>query len=297
MEDKLEPLRALALRHANGRLTQTDLSRLFIVVSPAPSGPQSGVYSPMICLVLQGAKEATIGSKAVRYDSASYLITSLELPACGRVIEASPERPYICLSLAFDLDMIAALMPEVPSRGEAQTPAFAVSAVTPDLLDAFHRLLGLLDKPEDIAVLAPLFEREIIYRLLLGPQSCVLRQIAQAGSRMSQVRRAIDWIKAHYSEPLRIETLAELAGMSAATFHRHFKAATAMSPLQYQKNLRLQQARRLLVTAADAARAGYAVGYESASQFSREYARMFGIPPARDAARLRGLSPEEIAGA
>jgi len=145
-------------------------------------------------------------------------------------------------------------------------------------------------------VLAPMIEREILYRLLQGPQGGALRQIAHADSRLGQVRRAIGWIRNHFDQPLRVEALATLAGMSTASFHRHFKAATAMSPLQFQKNIRLQEARRLLVTKQDAARVGYAVGYESASQFSREYARQFGLPPARDAVRLRsGAAPEASA--
>jgi AraC-like DNA-binding protein len=253
------------------------------------------VLKPMLCLVLQGAKEVTIGAQVLRYDPACYFVASLDLPASGCVIEASAERPYICAALSIDTEMLAALVPEVPPHPEAEAPAFAVSAVTGEMLDAWQRLLGLLDTPADIAVLSPLFEREIVYRLLQGPQGGVLRQIARAGSRMSQVRRTIAWIRDHYSEPLRIEALAELSGMSAASFHRHFKAATAMSPLQYQKNLRLQEARRLLVADADASRAGYAVGYESVSQFSREYARMFGAPPSRDAARLRGAPQDEAA--
>jgi AraC-like DNA-binding protein len=249
----------------------------------------------MLCLVLQGAKEVTIGGKVLRYDPASYFVASLELPASARVLEASPARPYVCVALAHDPEALAELLPEVPVMSETQTSAFAVSPVTREMVDAWSRLLGLLDAPQDIAVLAPLFEREILYRLLQGPHGIALRQIVRAGSRLSQVRRAIAWIKAHYSKPMRIEDLAGLAGMSPATFHRQFKAATAMSPLQYQKNLRLQEARRLLIVNEDAARAGFAVGYESASQFSREYARLFGAPPSRDVLRLRGSGADAMA--
>jgi transcriptional regulator GlxA family with amidase domain len=162
-------------------------------------------------------------------------------------------------------------------------PAFAVNPVTPELLDAWLRLLRLLDAPQDIAVLAPLCEREILYRLLQGPQGAIVRQIARADSRLSQVRRAIALIRDQFDRPLRVEALAEEAGMSPASFHRHFRTATAMSPLQYQKSLRLQEARRLILAGRDVAAAGFAVGYESASQFSREYARLFGSPPSRDA--------------
>jgi transcriptional regulator GlxA family with amidase domain len=156
------------------------------------------------------------------------------------------------------------------------------------MLDPWSRLLALLDAPEDIAVLAPMLEREILYRLLQGPQGDALRQIARADSRLSQVRRSVEWIRTHFDEAIRVDTLAEIAGMSPASFHRHFRAATAMSPLQYQKVLRLQEARRLMVVSASTTQAAHRVGYESASQFSREYTRMFGVPPSRDAERLRG---------
>jgi AraC-like DNA-binding protein len=288
MQDQLNHLCRLTERHAGYPERVASLPRLGLFVSHGKTCATSTLYRPMICLVLQGAKEVTIGSHMLRYDPASYFVATLELPVSGKIVEASPEQPYVCASLALDHDMIAALVPDVPGRPEAQGAGFAVSPVTSSLLDSWSRLLGLLDTPHDIPVLAPMFEREILYRLLQGPQGNVLRQIARADSRIAQVRQAICWIKAHYDEPLRIEALADLAGMSLASFHRHFKAATAMSPLQYQKKLRLQEARRLLIVNADATRAAYSVGYESASQFSREYARMFGAPPSRDAERLRG---------
>ena len=288
MREQLDHLRDLALRHSQGRRTVTPIPRVVIGAGREKTGVLPGLYQPMHCLVLQGAKEVTIGEHLLRYDPASYFIASMELPASGRVVEASASRPYVALTLALDWEGIAALLPDVPVQPRAQTMAFGVSPVTPMLLDAWLRFLRLLDAPEDIAVLGPLIEREILYRLLQGPQGSVLRQIALADSRLAQVRRAIAWIRTHFDQPLRIDALADLASMSAASFHRHFKAATAMSPLQYQKRLRLQQARRLLIANQDASRAGYAVGYESPSQFSREYARLFGVPPARDAMRLRG---------
>jgi AraC-like DNA-binding protein len=244
----------------------------------------------VLCLVLQGAKEVVIGGRRLRYDPACYFVATLDLPVSGRVVEASPETPYMSVSLALDRELLAGLLPAVPvaDRADTQAAAFAVSPVTAQLLDPWLRMLNLLDAPQDVPVLAPLLEREILYRLLQGPQGGVVRQIARADSRHAQVRKAIGWIRAHFDQPLRVAELAGLAGMSAASFHRHFKSATAMSPLQYQKNLRLQEARRHLITHKDAARAGYAVGYESASQFSREYARLFGASPARDAGRLRG---------
>lgn len=288
MHEQLNQLRSLAARYAEGRRTETLLPRVAINMGREMTGPLPGLFEPMHCLVLQGAKQVMIGNRVLRYDSVSYFIASLELPASGCIVEASPERPYIALSLALDRENLAALLPDVPARREVPAEGFAVSRVTPQLLDPWLRLLGLLDTPQDIPVLAPLFEREILYRLLQGPQGGALRQILSADSRLSRVQQAIAWIRTHYNQPLRIDALAKLAGMSPASFHRHFKAATAMSPLQYQKCLRLQQARRLLITNGDASRAGYAVGYESASQFSREYARLFGAPPARDMMRLRG---------
>jgi AraC-like DNA-binding protein len=287
MDRLLNDLRVLALRHARGSRTETAIPRVTINVLSEPTETSFSVYQPMHCLVLQGTKEAAIGDRLLRYDSASYFTASMELPASARIVEASRDLPYVGVALALDWEQVAALIPDVSAPAVAVTIAFGVSPVAPPLLDPWLRLLSLLDAPADIPVLAPLFEREILYRLLQGPQGGVLRQIALADGRLSQIRRAIMWIRAHYDEPLRVDMLAEIAGMSGASFHRHFKAATAMSPLQYQKSLRLQQARRLLIANQDASQAGYAVGYESASQFSREYARAFGASPARDAMRLR----------
>lgn len=288
MHEQMSQLRTLASRHATGPRTETAIPRLVISTSRATTAIQSGVFEPMFCLVLQGAKEVTIGERKLRYDPASYFIATLDVPASGCIIEASAERPYVGLALALDREALAGLITDMPVRSDTSVSSFDISPVTPQLLDPWLRLASLLDTPQDIAVLAPMFEREILYRLLQGPQRMTLMQIATADSRLNQVRRAIGWIRSNYDKSLRIETLADMSGMSAASFHRHFKAATAMSPLQYQKSLRLQEARRLLLANQDAARVGYAVGYESASQFSREYARLFGAPPARDAMRLRG---------
>lgn len=287
MEAHIETLRVLATRHAGPGTVETAISNVAITLARQTTPRAIGVFQPRFCLVLQGAKEVTIGEQRLRYDPSNYFIASLEVPASGCIIEASASHPYIGLSMALDPDALAALITDAPARTDGETVSFAVSPVTTQLLDPWLRLMALLDAPRDIAVLAPMIEREILYRLLQGPQGSALRQIARSDSRLGQVRRAIAWIRDHYDQPLRIEALAELAGMSAASFHRHFKAATAMSPLQYQKCLRLQQARRLLIANQDATGAAYAVGYESASQFSREYARLFGLPPARDAMRLR----------
>ena len=290
MPQPFDDLLAIALKHARGFRTPTPLPRV-ILNSGAETTPLTpGLFEPMLCLVLQGAKEVHVGGEVLRYDPASYFVATVELAASGCVCEASRERPYVSVALGLDREALVALLPdaEPSARDEAGAAGFAVSPVTHDLADAFLRLLRLLERPHEIPVLAPMLEREILYRLLQGPQAAALRQITFADSRHSQIRRAIAAIRAQYDRALRIDDLAGLAGMSPASFHRHFRATTGMSPLQFQKSLRLQQARRLLIADHDAARAGYAVGYESASQFSREYARLFGAPPARDAQRLRG---------
>lgn len=205
------------------------------------------------------------------------------------IIEASPDAPYVAARLAIDRDLLSELVVDIPRATEGETAAFAVGAMTPELFDAWYRMLRLLDAPDEIGMLAPLIEREILFRILQGPQGALLRQAARADSRIAQIRDTIAHLRANFDRPVRIEELVEITAMSAATFHRHFRAATAMSPLQYQKALRLQEARRRLIADADATSVAFAVGYESASQFSREYTRMFGTPPARDAARLRAI--------
>ena len=254
-------------------------------------------YRPMMVLVLQGAKRVMIGDRQLRYDTASYFVGSIDLPVASCIVEASSREPYVSVSLALDPQCLTELLSGTDGAAPGGTMGFSVSAVTPALLDAWSRLIALFDTPDDIAALAPLFEREILYRVLQGPQGDLIRQAARTEGRLAQIRRAIDWIRVNFDRPLRTEALANVAGMSTASLHRHFRKATAMSPLQYQKALRLHQARRLLIAEADAARAGYAVGYESASQFSREYARMFGAPPGRDAERLRhaGMLEDETA--
>lgn len=289
MDIDLSALRGLALHHARGRRTETAIPLLTIGVMPEPTAAMPGIYAPGVCLVVQGAKHVMVGEHSLRYDAASYFLATVEVPATGRIVEASATRPYIGLSLTLDPALIAGLVLDLPPTGAAASgPGFAVSPLAPDMVDAWTRLLRLLDTPRDQAVLAPLYQREIFYRLLQGPMGPQLRQVGRSGSRLSRIRQAIDRIRRDYDRPLRIDEIAAEAGMSASSFHRHFKAATAMSPLQYQKSLRLQQARVLMMAGPrDAAAAAFAVGYESASQFSREYARAFGAPPARDIARLR----------
>ena len=231
------------------------------------------------------------------YDARHYLITSVHLPTIVQIIEASPEKPYLGLRLKFDQREMAQLMADSnlpPPRTQQSSRGMATGEVTVPLLGAFQRLVELLAEPKDIPILAPVIQREIIYRLLVGDQGARLRQIASAGSQSHQIARAIDWLKGNFTQPLRIDDLATQVNMSASTFHHHFRQLTAMSPLQYQKTLRLNEARRLMLTERlDAATAAFQVGYESPSQFSREYSRLFGKPPLRDITSLRQLAAGE----
>lgn len=286
-----DELRALLARHCHVEVTPTVIPGLTLTRGCAPTEPAGVVYYPLFCVVAQGRKRVFLGDEAFHYDPSSYLVASADLPVTGQVIEA----PYLGLTLALDPGKLAALLLDLPptttaSKDGAAAPsrAMAVNPLGDDLRDPLVRLLRLLDRPQDVPVLAPLLEREIFYRLLLGPRGGMLRQLALPASRLSQVRRAIDQIRGRYDESLRVTELARLAGMSAPSFHRHFRAVTNLSPLQFQKRIRLQEARRrLLCGDTDAAHVGFDVGYESASQFSREYHRHFGAPPVRDAIRAR----------
>lgn len=283
-----ETLAGLAYRHATQPGGAT-IPRVSVHVAKETSWPIPVLYQPMLGIVLRGAKRVVIGDRTLSYDANHFFIASIDVPASSVMIESSPEAPYVAARLAIDHDVLADLVVDIPCEARGDTAAFAVGAMTPELLDAWSRMLQLLDAPNEIDMLAPLIEREILFRILQGPQGALLRQAARSDSRFAQIRSAIAHLRANFDRLVRIEELVEIAGMSGATFHRHFRAATAMSPLQYQKALRLQEARRRLIADAGASGAAYAVGYESASQFSREYTRMFGTPPARDAARLRAI--------
>ncbi|MCA1859403.1 AraC family transcriptional regulator [Janthinobacterium sp. HSC-3S05] len=250
---------------------------------------------PSVAIIAQGAKDVTLGSETFHYSRMQYLLTSVDLPVQVRVVEASEDKPHLCVVLGIDIADVAALLDSESSSDSAAqqkilpaTRGISVSDVSAELLDAMLRLVRLLDKPEEIATLAPLIRRELTYRLLNGPVGARLRHMALASSQSHQVGQAIDWIKHNYCEPLRIEHLAGMANMSMSSLHHHFKAITAMTPMQYQKLLRLQEARRLmLVEQIDAGTAGYRVGYASESQFSREYSRQFGRAPMRDVGQVR----------
>lgn len=255
------------------------------------SAPLHAVYEPAICVVAQGRKQVIAGKGVHVYDVENYLITSVDIPVISQVLEASPGKPFLAFLLRLDPATVGELVLESDAEWlgrEEPGPALAVSVVEPALLDACVRLLRLLEAPRDIPVLAPLAEREILYRLLHGEQVSRISQLAYAESRLRDINRAVGWIKRSFREALSVEALASQARMSPSALHHHFKAVTGMSPLQYQKHLRLREARRLMLSeAVDAAAAGHSVGYESPSQFSREYRRLFGAPPARDIAKLR----------
>jgi len=257
----------------------------------APTAPVSGLYEPSVCMVVQGAKRVLLGDEAYVYNSQQYLITSVHLPTMVQIIEASPEDPYLGLKLKLDPREVLQLMVDsnLPApRAQRSSRGMATAAVTMPLLNAFQRLVDLLADERDIPILAPVIQREIIYRLLVGEQGARLRQIAAAGSQGQQIARAIDWLKGNFSQSVRIDELAAQANMSTSTFHHHFRSLTALSPLQFQKQLRLHEARRLMLAESlDAATAALEVGYESPSQFSREYSRLFGAPPLRDISHLR----------
>lgn len=292
MED-LDALRRLIARHCpDGRL-QTAIPRVTLVRSDVATMPIGNTYRPVLCIVAQGEKRALIGEKIFEYGSGKYLVVSMDMPISGGVTKANREEPYLAFTLALDPAMLAALLLDLPPSppSAALSPVLAVSPLSEDLLDPVVRLVRLLDRPHEIPILAPLIEREILFRLIEGPHGAMLRQIALSDSQLSRITRVIDWIKRNFAKPFRIDAVAEIANMSPSSLHRHFKAATLMSPLQFQKHVRLQEARRLLIAQrADAASIGFAVGYESPSQFTREYSRMFGSPPGRDAARLRHVS-------
>lgn len=290
MTNQLNELRALAAR-AENRRTETGIPRVAMVQGEIPEHLLAAVYEPMINLILQGSKSMTIGDRTLRYDLATYFVMSIELPAVGQVHPAASGEPYLAVSLTLEPTILATLLADLPKpTGHYDKEAgFSVAAVTPDLMDAWVRLLRLMGRPEEIAALAPVYEREILYRVLQGPHGWMLRDIAAPDSAMARVSLAIQYIRRDFAKPIRVETLAQQAAMSVSAFHRHFKAVTALSPLQYQKRVRLLQARTLLVAnAKSVTSAAFEVGYESATQFSRDYARIFGLSPARDAARILG---------
>lgn len=290
--NELEQLAGAIERHmASDGAHDTAVPGLRLARSSAPSDLTAVVYVPSLCIVAQGAKEVVLEGEAYRYDPAQSLLVSVDLPVSARVVEASPGRPCLMARVALDPAVVGELLADCTIAPPPGPPArgLAVTTIEAPLLDSVCRLVALLDTPRDVAPLSPLVLREITYRVLTGPQGTRLRQIAAVGAPAHRIARAIRWLKDHFAKPLRVESLAKHVRMSPSAFHLHFKRVTAMSPLQYQKRLRLQEARRLMLgEGLDAAEAAFRVGYESPSQFSREYRRMFGAPPRQDMTALRG---------
>jgi AraC-like DNA-binding protein len=291
--DELARLKESITRHAGESLTRTALPGVSVICSPATTEPLGDVAEPTLAVVAQGVKETALNGRTFTYGAGQFLIVSVELPVVGHITQASADEPFLAFVLALRPEMIAALLLETaatarPGAADATPAGLAVSDASPALLDATGRLLALLDAPGDATALAAGVEREVLWRLVTGPQGATVRQIGLADSRLAHLARTIRWIRRHYNETLRVEQLAALATMSVSSFHRHFRAVTAMTPIQFQKQIRLHEARaRLVAEPGDVAGVGFAVGYDSPSQFSREYRRMFGAPPSRDARALR----------
>ncbi|WP_116949732.1 AraC family transcriptional regulator [Jiangella endophytica] len=287
----LDELRALIDRHARPDTT-TAIDDVLISKVDRSDPPSASMSSTVVALIAQGEKRLALGDRVYDYRAGQYLVASVDLPVTGHFVGAAPERPALGFGLVLRPAAVAEVLlqadPGDVPRGVAGAPsALAVSDASAELLDAVVRLVRLLDHPRDRGVLAPLVRREILWRLLSGPQGGLVRQLGLADSSLSHVARAVRWIRDHYRESFRVEDVARLSGMSVSAFHRNFQAVTAMSPIQFQKQIRLQEARLLLAThPGDVTGVGHRVGYDSPSQFSREYRRQFGIPPSRDAALL-----------
>ena len=277
----------------------TAIPGLLLTRRTAPTAPTTATYVPSLAVVAQGRKRANLAGTNFIFDQSRYLLTSLDLPVICNVIEASEQVPYLCFVLKLEMPVVRELLgrEEIPAPvPPSESPAMATGETTAELLDACCRLVDLLNAPQDIPFLSGLIQREIIYRILRGPEGARLRAIATLGDQSHRTAKAIAWIRENFAKPMQVEDLANLAGMGVSTLHHHFRALTAMSPLQYQKQLRLHAAReRMLIDGLDAASAAFEVGYESASQFNREYSRFFGQPPMRDIRTLRspGAPPLE----
>ncbi len=293
--DPSAELRALIARHARADET-TAIDGVLLSALGRPGEPQASTSGTVMALIAQGAKRLAIGDRVFDYRPGQYLVASVDLPITGHYTHASADEPALGFGLILRPSAIASLLLEADAGPEPARPAPApagigVADASPELLDAVVRMVRLLDSPGDRDILAPMIEREILWRLITGPLGQSVRQIGLADSSLTHVSRAVRWISEHYDKPFRVEDLARSCGMSTSAFHRNFHAVTALSPIQFQKQIRLQKSRLLLLNGADdVATAGYRVGYESASQFSREYRRQFGLPPGRDAARLRAAA-------
>lgn len=273
------------------------LSGLRLNRASSPTELVHGVSDPAFCVIAQGSKEVHLGERRYQYDPYHYLLATAELPIRGQILEASPQRPYLSLILTLDAALVSSVMIEagyVASHGHTAVPAIDVSPLSASLLDALVRLVRLLDTPEDASVLAPLITREIVYRLLRGEQGDRLQHIAVVDGESHRIARALKRLHEEFDQTIRVENLAEELGMSTSSFYHHFRAVTEMSPLQFQKQLRLQEARRLMLSEdLTASSAGYQVGYSDAAHFSREYKSLFGLPPVRDVEQLREAAMQD----
>ncbi|MEV0826977.1 AraC family transcriptional regulator [Nonomuraea rubra] len=301
MEEPLrfDELRAALARHVRPQ-ESTAIDGLYIAQIEQPGPPAPSMTGTVLAVLAQGAKRLAAGDRVLEYRPGDYLVASIDLPVTGHFFDVEPGRPALGLALTLEPAAVADLLlhpapADLPRPRAGALPGLAVATMTADLLDALTRLVRLLDSPRDQAVLAPLVKREILWRLLTGEQGASVRQLGLAGSSLSHVARAVRWIQDHYAEPFRVEDLARLAGMSPSAFHRHFQTVTALSPIQFQKQLRLQQARLLLAARpGDITGVAHRVGYDSPSQFSREYRRQYGHPPSHAA---RPGSPAAVEGA
>ncbi|EGR2230148.1 TPA: AraC family transcriptional regulator N-terminal domain-containing protein [Vibrio parahaemolyticus] len=275
----------------NANQYDTPISGLRFSRWTTPTPPTSYTHNPSICLIAQGRKRVLLGEESFIYDANHFLISSVDLPIIANIIEASEERPYLGLIMELDLTEISQLIVDSElafTQSKEAQKGIAVGELSESLLDAFVRLAELLDEGQNIKILAPIIKREIFYRLLMSEQGTRLHQIVTAGSHSHQIAKAIDWLKNNFVKPLSVGDLASYTGMSKSSFYTHFRSMTSMTPLQFQKKLRLSEARRLMLTEnLDAMAATFKVGYESPSQFSREYSRLFGAPPSKDIKSLR----------
>lgn len=292
IEQQLEQLKAQVLPHMPGYGgIETPIPELFLYRTDVTTEVTPVVYEPSLCLMLQGEKEVYLNNERIVYDPLSYLLVPVTVPVSGKVTKASTDKPYLAIRMTIDLKELADLVIDLGGRVErskAQVKAMSVGRVDESLLSAFSRLVQLLDKPADIPVLYPLLKREILYRLLLGDSGSQLRDFMLLDSQGHRISKVIEILRKKYNEPLRIKDLADEVHLSESALFQAFKAVTAMSPLQYQKKLRLNEARRIMLyEGVEAATASYKVGYESPSQFSREYSRLFGAPPKADIERVR----------
>ena len=300
---RAELARKIALYMGSAQNRATEIASVTLHRRTAPTAPCSATYEPGVTVIAQGRKRVDLGRTTFIYGESRYLLTSVDLPIVSQIVEASEEAPCLAMSMKLEMPVVRELLSELLNREEIQVAeepsdslAMATGETTVEFLSACCRLIDLLDTPRDIPFLSGLIQHEIIYRMLRGPEGARLRAIATLGDQSNRTAKAIAWVRANYAKPLRVEDLAQIAGMGVSTLHHHFRALTAMSPVRYQKQLRLQAARgRMLVDGLDAASAAFEVGYESASQFNREYSRFFGQPPMRDIRTLRspGAPPLE----